>query len=59
MEENKLQDWKLGNDSKTHYLDRINLMEAWLKKNKQEILLKGKKEISEEEVIVGFPEIEI
>jgi hypothetical protein len=54
MEETtQLEDWQLGNESKTKPLERVELMNLWLKKNKQEIIILAQPKIIETEPI-GF-----
>jgi hypothetical protein len=55
----QVEDWQLGNDSSLSPLTRIDFMNDWLKKNKQEILLKKEKNKPEDaEEFLGFIDIE-
>ena len=50
-----LQDWQLGNNSTTSPIKRVELMNEWLKRNKQEILASRLKETTETEYEpIGF-----
>lgn len=57
----KVEDWQKGNDSSLSPLTRIDYMNDWLKKNKQDILLKQKdrelKNLDKEE-FQGFIDID-
>ena len=44
-----LQDWQLGSNSTTNPIKRVELMNEWLKKNKQEIIISAQPEIIETE----------
>lgn len=50
----ELPDWQRGAESEANYLERIRLMEDWLKANKQSILQNNKPITSNEEEMVGF-----
>lgn len=56
--EKKMEDWQLGNESKTKPQERIELMNQWLKKNKEEILKQiNKTDDDEKEDIIGFVDL--
>jgi hypothetical protein len=57
MEDYTLQDWQLGNNSSLSPLTRVELMNDWLKKNKQDILVTKKLEEPEME-IKGFTDLD-
>lgn len=56
MKNKDLLDWQLGNESKTSPLDRVDLMNAWLKKNKLDVI-KGTREIKPSITPVGFDKL--
>ena len=59
MEERKqIEDWQLGNDSTLSHLTRVDYMNFWLKKNKQDILLNRIKEKPVEKDFQGFIDID-
>jgi hypothetical protein len=54
MEERKqLENWQLGNESTTKPLERVELMNQWLKNNRREIKLSTQPQVTETEPI-GF-----
>lgn len=57
----KVEDWQMGNDSSLSPLTRVDYMNDWLKKNKQDILLKqSNKELKDldKEEFLGFIDID-
>lgn len=61
MEENaRIEEWQKGNDSSLSPLTRIDYMNIWLKKNKQDILINNNKEPDLEKIedFQGFIDIE-
>jgi hypothetical protein len=59
MEERKqIEDWQLGNDSTLSPLTRVDYMNFWLKKNKQDILLNRIKEKPVAKDFQGFIDID-
>jgi len=51
----KLNDWQRGEDSTTHYEERLNLMNEWLSNNKLEILTKPVKDSTNSNI--GFEDL--
>ena len=57
MRSTKLEDWQLGNESKTPPLERVELMKEWLLQNKLDVLT-SKKPI-EDKPVVGFEDLDM
>lgn len=56
----QIEDWQMGNDSSLSPLTRIDYMNDWLKKNKQDILQnqKNKLPLEPEKEFSGFIDID-
>jgi hypothetical protein len=59
MDNKELQDWQLGNESYSTPLMRVDLMNEWLKKNKQDILNQRKPIELEEPKYDGFDNLKM
>lgn len=51
-----LPDWQQGEHSTLSPLERVELMNEWLKKNNEEIKSKLQEPTDENEIVVGFPD---
>lgn len=50
------QQWNTGEKSKVPYLERLELMNEWLQRNKEEILKNTKPAPAQDKPVVGFPD---
>jgi len=57
MRSTKLENWQLGNESKTPPLERVELMREWLLQNKLDVLISKKPK--EDKSVVGFEDLDM
>jgi len=49
-----LPEWQQGEHAQMHYLERLQMMNEWLKKNNESILQTQKNKLTESNEVVGF-----